>query len=187
MADPELVQVMDYILNRCNEKNIEAVAAAVVRRRRDLALFGGVNNLPDPQTWAKNISAQLDMGGGIEGLKELVRSMAARIIKQEAPELTEEQIAELTGAWIPGEEKKNGGKPGLPADVLASMANQFISYSLGRMSEWEDKSLRNEMGAWPDRYWKAFPQVIRLIITDFLKGEITEGEFNSQLGAALIM
>jgi hypothetical protein len=41
------------------------------------------------------------------------------------------------------------------------------------------------MGAWPERYWKAFPPVIRLIISDFLKGGLSEGEFNSKIGTAL--
>jgi hypothetical protein len=183
MADPELVRVMDYILNRCDEKAIEAVAAAVVRRRRDLALFGGMRNLPDPQRLAQDLSSQLTIGADIQGLKDTVRSLAERIIRQEAPELGEEQVAELLGEWIPGEEAGER----LPRDLLAAMTKQFIAFSLGRMDEKEDRELRAEMGSWPDRYWKTFPPVIRLIITGFLKGEMTEGEFNAKMGTALDM
>jgi hypothetical protein len=64
------------------------------------------------------------------------------------------------------------------------MISQFIAYSLGRMSRVEDQNLRAEMGAWPERYWKAFPQVIRSIISDFLKGEMTEGDFNAKIRTA---
>ncbi|MDR1127836.1 MAG: hypothetical protein LBL20_00870 [Treponema sp.] len=49
MADSELVRVLDYILNRCDEGAIEAVSAAVLRRKRDLAMFGGMGKLPDPK------------------------------------------------------------------------------------------------------------------------------------------
>jgi hypothetical protein len=51
----------------------------------------------------------------------------------------------------------------------------------------EEQGLRKELGAWPERYWKAFPQVIRLLITDYLKNEISEREFRSRLDTALTM
>lgn len=175
---------MDYILNRCDEAAIEAVAAAVVRRRRDLALFGS-QRLPDPRKMAQDLYSQMNIGASIEGLKETVRSMAVRIIRQEAPELTEDQINELTAAWIPGGPEGESEGTDLSPDLLASMVDQFVAFSQGRMSRREDKALRDEMGAWPERYWKAFPPVIRLIISDFLKGGLSEGEFNSKIGTAL--
>jgi hypothetical protein len=180
MANPALVRTLDYILNHCDEKSIDAVAEAVVRRRRELAMTGG-RSLPDPRRMAKDLSAQIGAGTGIAGLGETVRDMAVRIIKQYAPELTESQIGELTAAWIPG------GKPGgLPADLLFAMANQFVSFSLGRMTEGEDRRLRSEMGAWPERYWQAFPEVVKLIIKDLVDGEIAEEEFISKLRTALV-
>jgi hypothetical protein len=200
MADPELVRVMDYILNRCNEKNIEAVAAAVVRRRRDLALFGGMRNVPDPKKWARDLSGQIDIGANLDSLTETIRDMAVRIIRQEAPELTDEQVAELTRAWIPGSRApgdqasldKGAGGSGdgegekrLPSDLLESMIEQFIAFSTGRMSSGEDQTLRAELGPWPDRYWKAFPSVVQLIIRDFLKGETGEDEFRSKISVAI--
>jgi hypothetical protein len=193
MARAELVQALDYILNRCNEQDIEVIAAAVVRRRRELALYGGMPPIPNPGQLAKELSSQLNIEGNIEGLKQSVRDYAVRIIRQEAPELTDGQIEELTGAWIPGSSgghKDSGGRnreKSLPRDLLASMIGQFVSFSLGRMEEEEDAALRKEMGPWPDKYWKSFPQVIRLLITDFLKGEMAEGDFNTRIGLALSM
>jgi len=201
MANQELVRTLDYILNRCNEQEIEAVAAAVVRRRRDIAMFGSMPIAPDPRRLAATLSSQLDIEGNIEGLKNSVRDYAIRIIRQEAPELTDEQIEGLTRAWIPGaasagSKKKAAGagqsipgdsRGGIPQELLSSMIDQFVSFSLGRMEEEEDKALRREMGPWPDKYWKAFPQVIRLLITDFLKGEMDETDFNTRMGLALQM
>jgi len=190
MAKQELVQTLDFILNRCNERDIEAVAAAVLRRRRDIAMFGSMPAIPNPGDLAKELSAQLNIEGSIEGLKNSVKDYAIRIIKQQAPELTDRQIEELTRSWIPNQAAPGRDSPkgqAVPGNVMASMVDQFVSFSLGRMEEEEDKALRSEMGPWPDKYWKAFPQVIRLLITDFIKGEINEKEFNTRMGLALQM
>jgi hypothetical protein len=195
MANQELVRTLDYILNRCNERDIEAVAAAIIRRRKDIAMFGSMPVAPDPGSLAKELTAQLNIEGNIESLKNSIRDYAIRIVKQQAPELTDGQIEELTRSWIP--EKASGAKSGkkqaerldesIPRDVLASMVDQFVSFSIGRMEEEEDNALRREMGPWPDKYWNAFPNVIRLLIKDFLKGEMDEADFNTRMGLALNM
>jgi uncharacterized protein with von Willebrand factor type A (vWA) domain len=183
MANPELVRVMDYILNRCDEAAIEAVAAAVVRRRRELALFGGAAAMPDPKKMARELSAQINAGASIEGMRETVRNMAVRIIRQEAPELDERQIAGLTAAWIPEGSREAGRN--IPPDMLLEMADQFTRFSTGTMDGAEEKKLRSEMGTWPERYWKAFPEVIKIIIKDYLAGEINERAYRSKIAAAL--
>jgi len=188
MASRELAQTLDYILNRCNERDIEAVAAAVIRRRRDIAMFGGMPEIPDPRRLAEEISSQLNIEGSIESLKNSVRDYAIRTIKQQAPELTDKQIEELMAAWIPGEQSSGEQGPqeqSIPRDLLASMIDQFVSFSLGRMEGKEDHALRKDIGSWPDRYWKAFPSIIRSLITDFLKGEMDEADFNMRIGLAL--
>jgi hypothetical protein len=181
MADPELVRTLDYILNRCTEKALDAVAAAVVRRRRDIAFLG--DGAVDPKKMAAAMTSQINTGASIEGLRKTIQDMAVRIIRQEAPELNDEQVEELTRAWIP----QNAGTNPLPQDLLPSMITQFIAYSQGLMGEAEDRELRQEMGPWPERYWKVFPQVIRLIITDYLNGALTEDEFNRKIGASLAL
>jgi hypothetical protein len=186
MADPELVKVLDYILNRCDEGAIEAVSAAVVRRKRDLAMFGGMGRLPDPKRMAKELASQINVNATIDGLTGTVRNMAARIIKQEAPELDDGQVEDLLRAWVPGADRQGSSAgEGIPAGLLLSMVGQFIAYSRGNMDPAEERELRAEIGAWPDRYWKAFPRVVQLIISDYLKGEIDEKEFNARIGAAL--
>jgi hypothetical protein len=215
MPNPELLQTLDYILNRCDEEAVEAVAAAVIRRRRELTMFGGAMNLPDPHRMAREFSSRLDISGAVKGLKASIRDMALRIIRQEAPELSEEQVRELAGAWIPegngaapgpadqtGREAQadradqtdpgdRGGPPGraaaLPEDLLRSMIDQFVAFSRGAMAPGEDQGLRAELGPWPERYWKAFPPVIRLFITDYLKGEIGEKDFRGKIETALSM
>ena len=196
MADPELVRVLDYILNRCDERSIEAVAASVVRRRRELVRFGGMASIPNPGHLAKELSSQLNLDGAMDGMRKSIRDYAIRIIKQEAPDLSEEQIDELTRSWIPegnpAAGKNSGGKQSvrnskIPRNLMASMIDQFVSFSLGQMETEEDEALRSEMGPWPDKYWKSFPQVIRLLIADYLKGELEENDFNTRIGLALNM
>lgn len=196
MKDPELVKTLDYILNRSNEASIEVLAEAVVRRRRDLTIFaasGGMSALspPDPKRMAEKITEQINAGagGGIETMKKSIREMMIKIIKENAPELSASQINELCQAWLPqgapAAAAETEKKDELPRDMLISMIEQFISFSLGAMKSSTDKNLRNEMGAWPEKYWNAFPAVIRSVITEFLKGKITEKEFNSKIGIAL--
>ncbi|MCL2092734.1 MAG: hypothetical protein FWH12_00945 [Treponema sp.] len=193
MAQEELVKALDYILNRSNERDIEVIAAAVVRRRRDIAMFGSMPVAPDPGALAKQVAAQLNLEGNIEGLKNSVRDYAIRIVKQVAPELSDAQVQELTGAWIsPGARQRagkeltgSGSGSSVPVDLLASMIDQFLAFSQGRMSEEEDQALRHEMGPWPDKYWKSFPDVVRLLLTDYIKGEIDEKDFNTRIAMAL--
>ncbi|MDR3248517.1 MAG: hypothetical protein LBT39_07005, partial [Treponema sp.] len=150
MADPELVRTLDFILNRCDENDIGAVAEAVIRRRRQLTMFGGAANLPDPHKMAQELSAKMDISGAINGLNNSVRDMAMRIIKQEAPELTDAQVAELTAAWIPRPQGSQGAPqsppPGdkgaqVPEGILRSMIDQFVAFSRGTLDQKEDQEL----------------------------------------------
>jgi hypothetical protein len=65
------------------------------------------------------------------------------------------------------------------------MTDQFVRFSTGAMAEDEDKKLRGDLGAWPDRYWKAFPGVIKIIVKDYLNGEYNEKAYRAKLAAAL--
>lgn len=192
MAESELIQALDYILNRSDEASIEVLAAAVVRKQRDISLFGSLNVI-DPQRMAKDNSGKITagIGTGIDGIKQQVREMVVRTIKDQAPELNDEQVEQLIRAWIPQSpaagETMEDEKNSLPRDLLASMIEQFVAFSRGTMQAATDQGLRQELGAWPERYWKAFPPVIRLIITDFLKDKISEDEFNTKTGIALDM
>jgi hypothetical protein len=185
MADPGLLQALDYILNHSNEASIEVLAEAVVRRRRNMSVFSVIGDIPDPQRVAEELTQQINagIGDGIENMRKSVREMIIRIVKEHAPELSSGQIDELCRAWLPGAENEDKGT--LSHDVLLSMIEQFISFSHGTMRKSIDDELRGQMGAWPERYWNSFPPVVRQLITDFLKNKITEKDFYSKLGIAI--
>ena len=184
MTDPGLLQALDYILNHSDASSIEVLAEAVARRQRDLSIFNAMGGIGDPQGMTKDLTERINsgIGAGIEGMRKSVREMIVRIVREHAPELSDSQIDELSQAWLPDAENK---KSSVPSDVLASMIEQFVSFSRGTMNESVDKSLRDEIGAWPERYWKVFPPVIRQIITDFLKDKITAEDFNARINVAL--
>jgi hypothetical protein len=188
-ADPELVRTLDYILNHSNEASIEVLAEAVVRRRRDLTYLGATGASPDPTQMAKDITSQITdgVGGGLETMRTQIREMMLRIIKEHAPELTDKQMDELCEAWMPDGKRAKENKSKLPRDVLESMIEQFLAFSNGTMRKSVDEKLREDMADWPERYWNAFPPVVRGLITDYLKNKITGEEFNSRMNIALDM
>jgi hypothetical protein len=185
MTDPGLLQALDYIFNKSDESSIEVLAEAVVRRRRDMSIFNAVGDIPDSGMMSKEMAERINSSvkSGIEGMRQSVREMIIRIIKEHAPELSESQMNELCEAWLPGAEGKK--KADLPSDLLLSMIEQFLSFSNGTMNKTVDEGLRKEMGAWPQRYWNSFPPVVRQLISDYLKDKISEKEFKSKIAIAL--
>ncbi len=203
MADAELVRVLDYILNRSDENTIEAIAAAVVRRKRDLSLFGSAG-LPDPKSWARRVAADVNVNASLEGIRGTVRNMVSEMLKREAPELSDGEREELLNAWIPsqragttgaaarwtavGDANMSGsGTSGkiLPPEVLGAMVRQFVAFSQGTLDSKEDAALRKELGSWPERYWDAFPALIKSLVTEYLQGELDEASFAAKLRASI--
>ncbi len=119
-GDAQLMDVLDYILNSAGLREIDALSAAVERRRKDLASLSGMNTL-DPQRFARGMAeaVQESIDGSMEGMRRSFRQFAADLIRKEAPELSEEQMAELVEAWIPDRPTRPGarGKAGDSSDL----------------------------------------------------------------------
>ncbi len=186
MANRELVQVLDFILNRCKEEEVDVVAEALVRRKKDLALFAGTG-LPDPNIWARKTAEALGAGSSGRGLGSvhgMVEDLILDMIKREVPDLAEEDLKEILKALLPSGESK---EKKMSATLVSQMVEQFLSFSQGLMGEAEDAALREEFGAWPERYWESLPPVVRSILKDHLDGLSTEGEFRRRLRTAIDM
>lgn len=98
----ELMLVLDYILNRCTLREIDAVASAVDRRRDDLTASTGIISLdPDRAAHVMSNAVQKSIDQGMEGIRKSFRNFAVDLIRKEAPELTDEQMGELVDSWIP--------------------------------------------------------------------------------------
>jgi len=207
------MDVLDYVLNRAGLREIDALAAAVERRRKDLTAMTGMGTL-DPGRFAKDMAqtVQQSIDEGMEGMRRSFRSFAADLIRREAPELTESQMDDLLAAWIPdrpvrpgaasaGQDASSGRVPagperyaglslkgrvnGIPAEAMREMATQFVAYSVGRMSLADEASLRDAVGDWTAVYWNTFPDPLRSLIRDFLEGGFPEESFLRALDSML--
>ena len=210
----ELMAVLDYVLNRCTIREIDALEAAVERRRRDLASSSGVISL-NPERAARQMSETVrsSINKSMDGIRKTFRDFAATTIRKEAPELTDEQMEALIDAWIPEEMSvdaaghvasssdggagsgavgdrytglaKKGLINGIPPEAMYEMICQFVSYSTGNMTLSDESSLRDAVGDWTSVYWKRFPREIQALIKDFLSGSLTGAEFDTELSGML--
>ena len=181
MSREELRSVLDYILNKASEDEFEAIVKACERRRRDITLFaklGGVN----PQKAAQNAAAAVEasMGASLEGIRETIRGFVADIIRKNAPELSEEQTAELLDAYVPDRGLQKEREPGsskVPPEALLAMVRDFTDYSLGLMAPSAQQALWERMPRWQEEYWEAFPPELRAFIKAFLENRIDAQTF----------
>lgn len=198
-TEKELLSVVDYILNRAGAREIELVSAATERRKQDLSNGGGMlHGLSgiNPEGIAKKMSESINRSikSSLDGVRHTFRDFATDMLKNEAPELSPEQMDTLIDSWIPktgtydgtaSSIAKDGKINGIPSDVLYGMILQFVSFSIGEMPKTEDADLRANIGDWPEKYWSRFPQQIRQEIKTFLNGESTSGEFRKNITAII--
>jgi DNA-binding PucR family transcriptional regulator len=177
VGEEELYSVLDYILNRASEKELEAVTAALKKR---LEHVHGAMGL-DPSKMAKAVSDNINeqVQSSIEQVHKNVQGFIARLIKQEVPDIPDEHLQVLLDTWAP----EPGKKPvrervsNLPPDVLLTMIRQFLSYSLGMMGITEQEKLRDEIPDWQEEYWRSFPPEVQRLISMVLKGNLDEEMF----------
>ena len=190
----ELLAAVDYILNRADEREIEVIAAALERKKSEATAspLAAIN----PENMAKQMSESINKSiqASLEGVRHTFRDFAADMLLKEAPELSEGQMKALIDSWIPEQGSyggnikslaKNGKVDGIPADILYGMILQFVSYSIGEMSEKENDELKTTMGNWTEKYWSRFPMRVKQEIKSFINGEITSGEFRKNITALI--
>lgn len=181
--EKNLFSVIDFILNRATEKELIAIKAAIDRRTKGkLATGKSLSDMVSATTSQMSDRMKIPM----DQIRNSVVDMVARLIKQNAPEITDEQLNALLNEWVPETKKKSTKKrSGLPPDVLLTMIKQFIAFSVGQMPKAEEANLRREMPDWPEKYWNAFTEGIQVSISSFLKARIDEKEFWKQVDAQL--
>jgi hypothetical protein len=176
-VDRELYRVVDYIMNRASERDLEVLKAAMERRERDkrhrvsaAGLRGSARDL------AGAVSQQLASVGDIKEMTtQYIREMVHRVL----PSIPEEHLELMLEEWMPSA-TRHVAEDNLPPDVVRSMVIQFVDYSLGRMSA-KDKA--EASGDWSRRYWGAFSEHTRSLIRELLMGRISEKEFWERLDA----
>ena len=188
MAKGELESVLDYILNRAGETEFEVIVKACERRRKDMGRYAAMGGL-NPGAMAGRMAASLTqgVGGTMDGLRDTVRGFVERIIREKAPEATDEQVEALLAHYVPDpaarearddeEAMREAGASALPAAALALMLRDFTEYSLGLMAPSRQKELWEQLPRWQDQYWEAFPPALKTFIKARLEGRMDEEEF----------
>lgn len=196
----ELMPVLDYILNRCSAREIDAVEAAVKRRRQDL----GEGSI-DPARFAASMSGTIheSINSSITGLQENLKDFAWDLVKKENPNLTDGELEHIVTQMIPDilASKQNssaadairkgqtlvveGKVNGFPKDAMLEMVFQFIRYSKGTIPPEEDRALKNALGDWTRSYWKAFPPPLQDLLRSYLKETIASDAFEQALSLLL--
>ncbi|MBN2738733.1 MAG: hypothetical protein JXR70_17255 [Spirochaetales bacterium] len=177
--EQELFDVLDFILNRADERSLQAVEEALKRRNAQMkgpgGLGMGVGKMA--QNMAQDLQQQLSIP--MDGIRQNIRDFVVKMIKQQVPDIPPAQLDILLNEWVPDPNQQRASKSGkgLPPDVLYTMVKQFVLFSLQKMSAQEERNIRKEMPNWPELYWAKFPQAVQKLISAFLKGSIDEGAF----------
>ena len=192
----ELMEVLDFILNRCSAKEMDAIDAAVKRRKNDLG-----SGMVNPQEFAKKLSRTVSdsINTSISGLQESLKDFAWDLVQKENPNLTEDELNHIVNAMIPdilaskkqssAAEVLRSGKSlvvdgkvnGVPVDAMLDMVLQFISFSNGTLPPEQERALCNAVGDWSRSYWQSFPESLQSLIRSYLKQEISGEVFQQAL------
>jgi hypothetical protein len=171
----ELYSIADFILNKADEKDLRVIEEALKRRLDQKSKSpGGVDINYLARTAGDAVSKQLSYSR--EQIREAITGFVKGIIKQHAPEISDNELKVLLNEWAPDPEatqKKHAEKEKkIPNDVIIKMIDQFLRFSNDQMSVDEQKMLRDTMPQWQEDYWKAFPLRIRGLLTLYLKGKL---------------
>ncbi len=194
--DDRLYKIVEYILNIADPEDLVVIKAALEKRltEKRSAPVMGLN----PAKMADQASAAIN--SQLEGTKDMVRNIAANfaadIIRQNAPELNEDQVEELLSELLPDTVGGNPGRggpgsnasaggSGLPSGMIIQMVQQFIEYSEGTMSPAEQVQMEKDIPGWKKKYWQSFPLSVRKMISLYLDGEIDRQRFDAHLSELL--
>ncbi len=182
MKDKELYSVVEYILNKAGERELEVVKEALKRRvdNRNLSPMGiDINKMAHDA----GSSLEKQISSSKEYIRETVKDFVVRTIKQQAPDISDKDLGILLDNWVPDPDKQLKRNPNkvLPKDVIIKMIDQILRFSAGEMSVTEQAQLKASIPDWQESYWKNFPDKIRGLITLYLKGRIDSGSCWSEI------
>ena len=187
MSRKDLEFVLDYILNKADPGEYEVIAKACERRGRDIKAFESLGG-EGPGAMARRMAGELQSGVGatMESLRGTVRGFVAEIIRKNAPELSEAELAALLDEYAPppGKERK-AEKTSLPAEALLGMVLSFVEYSRGEMAPSRQRELWESSPRWQDEYWAAFPSEVKALVKGYIEGSFDDRAFGSAILSVL--
>jgi len=187
MSRKELEFILDYILNKADASEFEVISKAMKRRGKDMKVFESLGG-EGPSAMARRMAGELQTGVGatLEGVRSTVRGFVADIIRKNAPEIGEEDLAALLDEYAPppGAGRK-AATSSLPAEALLGMVNSFVEYSRGVMAPSRQRELWEANARWQDEYWSAFTPEVKALVKAYLESRIDDSTFGSALLSVL--
>lgn len=179
MDQDSLYQVVHFILNEADDEELKVIVEALKRRLNDEAK--GPMGL-SPEKLGKAMAGKINeqVRESLDSVHDTVRKFIAEMIRKEAPEIPEEHLEALLEEWAPkpGEQpKRRKPAPDLPPDVLFTMVRQFVDYARGLLHGGEQQRLWEDIPDWKEKYWAAFPEQVRQLISSLLNNSIDEEKF----------
>ena len=173
MVDPDLHRVIEYILNRATEKELEVIKSALDKRTEDSHyMISGGNIREMAQKTNQALGERFDSMGQI---KSMTDGFLRELVHQAIPDIPEEHLELLLGEWIP-DQTEGPTEEQLPRDAVETMVTQFVAYSTGQLPPAQVQELRSQ-DDWSRRYWAVFSTQTRQLIRDLLYDVIDEDEF----------
>lgn len=179
--------MLDYILNKADKAEFDVIAKACQRRAKDLSVFAGTGG-EGPNAIARRMAGELqqDVGATMENVRRTTRGFIEQMIRKEAPEITEEQLAALLDEYAPPPEaKKAAAKSPLPPSALLDMTMAFVDYSRGAMAPSKQRELWESSSRWQDEYWAALPPEIKSLVKAYLEDRIDAETFGNAILSVL--
>jgi hypothetical protein len=185
MSRAELEAVLDYILNKAGETELEVVAKACERRIRDRTAFASLGG-EGPAAMARRLAEELQRGVGatMEDVRSSVRDFVADIVRKNAPEIGEAELLSLLADYVPGPGTRKAEVPAeslLPPAALLGMVRSFVEFSESRMPPSRQAELWESNPRWQDEYWKAFPAKVKALVKAYIDGKIDGDTFGTAL------
>jgi len=182
-SEEPLYSILDFILNRANSAELEAVAEALKRRQKPGKGLGGIS----PRSMAENVAGKIkEQLGDMLDVHSISRRIVTDLIKQKEPNIGDAELEVLLDNWLPGSALRNTAeRPPVPPgaeqkqagaapDVLITRISRYVAARQGSLSHEETASLPKN---WQSQYWEAFPKNVRAHIRDYLNGRLDEVDF----------
>jgi hypothetical protein len=182
MSRPELKAALDFILNEASDSELDVVVKACERRIRDRTVFASLGG-QGPAAMARDMAEGLaeDVGATMERVRGTVRGFVADIVRKQAPEIGEDQLAALLDEYAPepGSARERPAPPALPPEAVLGMLRSFVAYSEGRMAPSRQRELWESDPDWQSSYWKSFSPELKALVKAYLEGRVDGDTFGT--------
>lgn len=181
--NPEFLSAIDYIMKRATSREITIIRKAIeARSSSSPETMEDLNFRDMAQKLTKDIAEKYGVENKQGEIHGMTRRLVRNAIKNNAPEISDRDLEVLIDQWVDKPKQSHQGKEGmLPPDMVLSMVDQFVRYSLNMMQEAEIRELKTSYEDWVNMYWDIFSMETKHLIKALLEAKMDMEEFYSQV------